>query len=512
MRPSDVLARLGGDEFVALCEGGVEAAGAITGRLLKVFDDPFVIEGREVFLSASAGVALVGDGVTADQALADADIAMYQAKQTPGSATSVFHPEMRALADAESHLHSQLRRALSRGQLRAVYQPIVDLNTGMVRAVETLLRWRHPDLGDIPALQTVAAAERIGLAWEFTCWIASEAAGTVSAWNAANLEHPPLRLAVNFTPLLLSEPDRVSEFEALVTAAGLPFTLMDVELTETAFADPTPSALAALAELRRKGARLAMDDFGTGYSSLIAVATLPLDVLKIDRSFVTPLELGGDTLLISAMTGIARGSGLETIGEGIETTNQLAALIASECDLGQGYLFSRPMEQAQLQDLVTLESDFVDMIRQARPAFASPTPHHVVSSRKGRAGRILIVEENPHDLELLHHLLHDSSHQLQVLANPEAFQATLRDFRPDLVLMGLRFRGTSGFDLVEQAEALLTMPVIAVTGLPDWALHHELRSRRFAAILHKPVNQDELLRRIGGLLADHHDPAVKASG
>ena len=512
MRPTDVLARLGGDEFVVLCEGGVEAAERITGRLLKRFDDPFVIEGREVFLSASAGLALVDAGVTADQVLAEADIAMYQAKQTPGSATVVFHPEMRALADSESHLLNQLCRAMDRGQLRAVYQPIVDLDNGTVRAVETLLRWRHPDLGDVPAQRTVAAAERIGLAWEFTCWIVGEAAGTVSAWNAASPGHPPLRLAVNFTPLLLGDPDRVDELEALVTGAGLSFTLIDVELTETAFADPTPNALAALGELRRRGARLSMDDFGTGYSSLIAVATLPLDVLKIDRGFVAPLELGGDTLLVSAMTGIARGSGLETIGEGIETHQQLAALIAAECDLGQGYLFARPLERDQMPGLAALEAGYAQTIRQARPSVVSPAPHHSVSPRQGHPFRILVVEENPQDLELLQHVLHESPHQVAGVAHPEAFQAALRDLQPDLVLMGLRFRGTSGFDLVVQAEALLTMPVVAVTGLPQCALRHEPRSRRFAAILRKPVSQGDLLTVIGGLLAALPDPAVKDIG
>jgi diguanylate cyclase (GGDEF)-like protein len=362
MRPSDVLARLGGDEFVVFCQAGIEAAQAIATRLLGAFTDPFVINDREVFLSASAGLALVGAGVTADEVLADADIAMYQAKLTPGSATVLFDHEMRTVADSASNLHNQLRRALERGQLRAVYQPIIDLRTGKVCAVETLLRWRHPELGDVPAQQTVAAAERIGLAWEFTCWIAREAAETISAWNAANPGHLPLRLAVNFTPLLLGDPNRVAEFEAVVTGAGLPFSLLDVELTETAFADPTPRVLASMAELRRRGARLAMDDFGTGYSSLLAVVSLPLDVLKIDRSFVTPLQDGGDRLLVAAMTSIARGRGLETIGEGIETHDQLAALVATHCDLGQGYLFARPLERDQMQGLASLEASFFESI------------------------------------------------------------------------------------------------------------------------------------------------------
>jgi diguanylate cyclase (GGDEF)-like protein len=373
-RPDDTLARLGGDEFVVLCDVDSEkAATAIAGRLLGAFDDPFLVDGREIFLSGSAGLALAAPGVAASQILADADIAMYRAKQTSGCTTVAFRPEMRGRAESESRLHNELRRARERGELRAVYQPVVDLGDGSVRAVEALLRWRHPELGDVPADRTVAAAERIGLAWDLTRWIAAEAAATIGAWNAANADHPPLRLAVNFTPLLLDDPGRIGEFEALVTGAGLPFDLLDVELTETAFADPTPHTLASIAELRRRGARLSMDDFGTGYSSLIALANLPFDVLKIDPSFVTPLDGGGDPLLVSAMTWIARGRGLETVGEGIETEGQLAALVAVRCDLGQGYLFAGPLERADLASLARLEAGFAEIVRRVRSATGGPS-------------------------------------------------------------------------------------------------------------------------------------------
>ena len=380
-RPSDVLARLGGDEFVVLCEGGAQAAPVIAKRLLSAFDDPFDIEGRDMFLSASAGIALADEGVTSQQILADADIAMYRAKQTAGSASVAFHPDMRALAESQSRLHNELRRALVRGQLRAVYQPIVDLRDGQVRAVEALLRWRHPDLGDVPADVAVAAAERIGMAWDLTCWMATEAATAVCGWNAANSAHPPLRLAVNFTPLLLDDPNRIPEFAAHVTEAGLPFCLLDVELTETAFADPTPDVLASIAELRRRGGRLAMDDFGTGYSSLIALANLPLDVLKIDQSFVSPLDRGGDNVLVSAMTLIAQGRHLETIAEGIETEAQLVALISAGCDLGQGYLFARPLEIDQLAGLAGYEHGFGDVVGRARlGSLAAPLASSTVPS------------------------------------------------------------------------------------------------------------------------------------
>lgn len=375
-RPDDVLARLGGDEFVVLCQGGGSIAPAIAQRLLTAFDEPFDIAGQEMFLSASAGIAAAEAGATSQQVLADADIAMYHAKKIPGSASVAFHPDMRALAETQSRLHNELRRAQERGELRAVYQPIVDLHDGRVRGVEALVRWRHPELGDVPADVAVAAAERIGMAWELTCWMAREAATTVRSWNTANPDHPPLRLALNFTPLLLDDPRHMGVFASHVTDAGLPIGLLDVELTETAFADPSPDVLTSISELRRMGVRLAMDDFGTGYSSLFALSKLPLDILKIDRSFVTPLDRGGDSLLVSAMTFIARGRSLESIAEGIETEGQLAAVIAAGCDLGQGYLFARPLELEQLHCLVASEPEFGELVRRASPSRRSREGAH----------------------------------------------------------------------------------------------------------------------------------------
>lgn len=368
-RPDDVLARLGGDEFVVLCPGGGPMASVIAQRLLSAFDESFDVEGQDMFLSASAGISLAEAGGTSAQLLADADIAMCRAKLIAGCATVAFHPDMRAEAAAESQLHNELRRAQERGQLRLVYQPIVDLKTGHVRGVEALLRWRHPELGEVAPEVAVAAAERIGIAWDLTCWIAREAAAAVHGWNVANPEHTPLRLALNFTPLLLDGPVRVPELASYVIEAGLPIELVDVEFTETAFTDPSPDALASMAALREMGARLSMDDFGTGYSSLMALADLPLDVLKIDRSFVIPLD-GGDSL-VSAMTTIARGWDLETIAEGIETDAQLVALVAAGCDSGQGYLFSRPLESEQLAGLAPYEFSFAELVGTAGAAAAS---------------------------------------------------------------------------------------------------------------------------------------------
>ena len=384
-RRCDILARLGGDEFVVLCEQVTEqAAHGIAGRLLAAFDEPFLIEGREVFLSGSAGFALAGAGGSGGRVLDDADIAMYQAKQIRGSATVAYHPEMRDVAEAESYLHGELRRARERGELRAVYQPVVDLTDGIVQGVEVLLRWRHPVLGDVPAQRTVAAAERFGLAWELTTWIAQQGAGVVGAWNAVHPNHVPLRMAVNLTALLLTDPHRVDELEARVRAGGLPFELLDVEITETAFADPTPAVLGLLTEMRRRGARLSMDDFGTGYSSLLALTSLPFDTLKIDRSFVAPLDASGDRTLVSAVSAIAASRRLLTIAEGVETDDQLAALIGARCDMAQGYLFSRPLERAGMATLTAVESQFGETVRRVRQA--AGIDHGPAAVRRARGG------------------------------------------------------------------------------------------------------------------------------
>ncbi len=502
IRPADVLARLGGDEFVVLCEVADEAAAtALAPRLLDAFAEPFVIDRREIFLSGSAGLALADPGTDAGQVLADADIAMYRAKQTVGSAMVAFRPEMRGQAETESRLNNELQRALERRQLRAVYQPLVDLGTGAVRGVEALVRWRHPELGDVPAERTVATAERTGRAWEITCWVVGEAARAVASWNAEHAAHAPLRLAVNFTPLLLDDPARIEQFAAHVVESGLPLNLLDVELTETALAHPSANVLKAIAELRTRGVRLAMDDFGTGYSSLVSLVNLPFDVLKVDRSFVTPLDRGGDSVVVSAISGIARGRGLETVGEGVETEGQLRALIAAECDLGQGYLFSQPMEREELAELTAREPLWAEIVRQARSGNAGGVAEGLTHRPFPGGARVLVVEDNPADLELMRVLLGHAGHTMTAVADPAAFVAALQETQPDLVLMDLRLKGTSGFDLVEQAGAMLTMPVLAVTGYPQWVVDHDERARMFSGVVSKPVDPTELWARLDCLLA-----------
>ena len=381
-RPDDTLARLGGDEFVVMCRVNDEAAAAaVAKRLIDAFEEPFLVDGIEIGLGASAGYALSVPGASASRLLADADIAMYRAKKTPGSAAVGFRPEMRGLAESEGRLHNELRRAVERGEIRAVYQPIVDLRDGTVAGVEALLRWRHPDLGDVPPLVAVAAAERIGLAWELTREVVGQSTAVISAWNAGHPEHQPLRLALNMIPALIDCEDRVAELLHLIEQAALPVDLVDLEFTETAAVDPTPELLRGVAELQGRGMRLAMDDFGTGYSSFLALSSLPFDQLKIDRSFVTPLDEPGNGLLVSAMTWISRGRGMQTVGEGIETRAQLAALLEAGCDFGQGYLFARPLERRQLMSLPEMERRFVQSIRAARGGTAGrhePRPPSLV--------------------------------------------------------------------------------------------------------------------------------------
>jgi diguanylate cyclase (GGDEF)-like protein/PAS domain S-box-containing protein len=339
-RAGDTVARLGGDEFTLLVEGIIDddEAVAVAERVHRALAPPFLVEGHEVFASASIGIALGGPATERpEHLLRDADTAMYRAK-VRGCRHAVFDSSMHERVMAALRLENELRRALERGELRVHYQPIVELNGGRAVGVEALVRWDQRDRGLVPPSEFIPLAEETGLIVPLGRWVLEEACHALSVLPA------PLTLSVNLSGRQLLQPDFVSDLSALLAKRTLEPHRLRLELTESMLMGNGPAAMEALERLRALGVRLCIDDFGTGYSSLSYLHELPIDALKIDRSFVQ--AMGEDERKIKIVHSIlllGKGLGIEVVAEGVETEAQADALRKLGCELAQGYLFSRPV-------------------------------------------------------------------------------------------------------------------------------------------------------------------------
>ena len=348
VRIDDTVARLGGDEFAVLVEQsgrGSEEAETTAQRVLAALAAPIVLDGQSVTVSGSVGIAVADADATSDSLIGDADIAMYAAKIAGRGRSVVFDKAMRASAMAARELEQELQGALAAGEFRMVYQPVIDLADDSVSGFEALIRWNSPALGAVPPSRFVPVAEASGLIEEIGAWVLREACTAAAAWRA---EHGrDLTMAVNVSAVQLTSPHLVGHIVEALTASGLPPSALVIEVTETALVSDPERASECLAALRALGLRLALDDFGTGYSSLAHLRQFTVDVLKIDRSFVATIgEDGVMPPIVRGMIELGRTLGLEIVAEGVETEAQRRLLVDGRCDMGQGYLFARPMEPA----------------------------------------------------------------------------------------------------------------------------------------------------------------------
>ncbi len=348
VRAQDTVARLGGDEFVIVLEhlAGEEEAIPVTKAIAHQFSRPFVLEGREVVVTASIGVAVSGAGREQfDNLLRDADIAMYRAKGDGRARHVVFHPSMHTDTLARLELENDLRNALARDEMRVYYQPIVLIESGKVTEVEALVRWEHPTRGLISPGEFIPIAEETGLIVPLGLWVLEEACRQVAAWHSLCPEKPALALSVNLSPRQFQQPSLVADVARALQDAGLPASCLKLEITESVIMRDTEATIRTLCELKQLGLKLAIDDFGTGYSSLSYLKRLPIDVLKIDRSFVSGIGHDqDDTAIVHTIMALAKSLNLKVTGEGIETAEQAALLGEWGCDRGQGYFFSRPLD------------------------------------------------------------------------------------------------------------------------------------------------------------------------
>ncbi|MGY1837829.1 MULTISPECIES: putative bifunctional diguanylate cyclase/phosphodiesterase [unclassified Modestobacter] len=360
VRTADTVARLGGDEFAVLVDdtrGGLPEAAALAQRLLDVIEAPIDLGGHRVSVAASIGIVAAEAAATPLSLFRDADIAMYRAKSAGRAQSVVFDPEMRAAALERIELERQLAGALDAGQLRLVYQPVVDLATERVVGFEALLRWQHPVLGPIGPDRFVPIAEDSGLIVPIGRWVLAEATRTAARWQRAHPRGTPLSMAVNVSARQLAGGTLVGHVTEALSDSGITPSSLVLEVTETALVTDRSAVAERLAELRGLGTRLALDDFGTGYSSLSWLRQFDVDVLKIDRSFVSLLDGSpDDAAIVHGLVQLGRTLRLEVVAEGVETAAQRDRLRAERCDLAQGYLFAEPLEEAAADLLLLDES------------------------------------------------------------------------------------------------------------------------------------------------------------
>jgi diguanylate cyclase (GGDEF)-like protein/PAS domain S-box-containing protein len=358
LRPGDTLARMGGDEFAMLCEEvtGRDEASTMAGRMVAAMEAPFRVGATDIAVTVSVGVALAtGAAMVADLLLRDADVAMYRAKQRGRGRYEVFDEAMRSQAVDRLSVENDLRRAIRQGQLRLVYQPIVRLDTGQVVGFEALVRWQHPERGLLAPADFIPPAEETGLIVPLGQCVLGEACLQAAAWQRRRGTGPPLRMSVNVSAKELQHPGWAADVAGTLADTGLEPSYLVLELTESVLMEDAEATSIRLEELRRLGVRIAIDDFGTGYSSLGYLRRLPVDVLKIDKSFIDGVALGPhESALARAVVKLARTLGLDAVAEGISDRRQLAELRRLRCPYGQGYYFSRPQTVEVIEELLEI--------------------------------------------------------------------------------------------------------------------------------------------------------------
>ena len=349
IRPADTGARLGGDEFAVLIEDirSESEATIVAQRLLDAMQAPFELRGRSMTMSASIGIAMNSAGDTVEEILRNADVAMYSAKRELKGRYEVFESSMHVAVVDRLNLETELKRAVDEEELVVHYQPLIHLHTGRMTGVEALVRWNHPSRGLLLPGEFIEVAEETGMIIPIGSWVLEEACRQGASWKAAYPDQP-LSISVNLSPRQFLQADMVAMVRAVLDRTGLAPSSLVLELTEGVMMFDSEETEHQLDGLKALGVQLAIDDFGTGYSSLSYLRRLPFDILKIDKLFIDGLSGGAapgsaDAAFARAILKLARTLNLETVAEGVEAPDQVTELRALDCDVGQGFLFAKPV-------------------------------------------------------------------------------------------------------------------------------------------------------------------------
>jgi EAL domain-containing protein (putative c-di-GMP-specific phosphodiesterase class I) len=352
------VGRFGGDEFTIMCRNvtSAETVELFAERVAREMARPVTLLEGEVFVTTSIGIALsdapTDTPETPETLLRNADAAMYRAKDMGRDRTELFDTHTHHSAVTNLRVGNELHRAIERGEMRVFYQPMVQISTGRLAGFEALIRWEHPERGLVSPMEFVPLAEETGLIVPLGSWALEQACRQLVHWRQASPENAHLTMSVNLSPRQLLEPGLPGEVARVLHETGVTPDAMWLEITESTLMRDAESAVGALTALRGLGVHLSVDDFGSGYSSLAYLQQLPVEALKIDRTFVDKVAADdGSGAIVEAVVSLARALGLRTVAEGIETGQQLRRVRATGVDLGQGYLFGRPQPADTFGDL-----------------------------------------------------------------------------------------------------------------------------------------------------------------